>query len=133
MITNKVMNAAFANTYFAITWKTQRVEHVLCRTNVLAAISHYRTDFWKFLKSIVLRPCHMDTNLAMSHYWGSRTTESTPGFVYRFGLESVDDDIFSLLITMSMTKVWSLNVTPRAWVSLTFIITILQQNPFPKK
>jgi hypothetical protein len=94
MISNKVMNAAFANTYFGITWKTQRVEHVLCRTNVLAAISHYRTDFWKFLKSIVLRPCHMDTNLAMSHYWGSRTTESTPGFVYRFGLESVDDSIF---------------------------------------
>ena len=94
MLSNNVMSHSFAITYLNVSWKTNRVDKVSCRDNILAAISHYRADFWKMLKSFVLRPCHLDTNLALSNYWGDRTSESKPGFVYQFGLNSVEERDF---------------------------------------
>ena len=45
---------------------------------------------------MIFRPSHLDTNLALSNYWGLRTTESFPGFVFRFGkLEISDAEFFS--------------------------------------
>ena len=94
MLTNNVMNHNYAVRYLNVSWKTQRVEKVTCRDNLLTAISHYRDDFWKMLKSFVIRPCHLDTNLALSNYWGERNSVSKPGFVYQFGLNQIDNHVF---------------------------------------
>jgi hypothetical protein len=95
LVFSNVINVAYGKAYLAVTWRTQRVE-VQCSYNLQTAISHYRTDFWRFLKSMIFRPSHLDTNLALSNVWGLRTTESFPGFVFRFGkLEISDDEFFS--------------------------------------
>ena len=93
---SNVINVAYGKAYLAVTWRTQRVE-VHCSYNLQTAISHYRSDFWRFLKSMIFRPSHLDTNLALSNVWGLRTTESFPGFVFRFGKKDIsDDEFFSL-------------------------------------
>jgi hypothetical protein len=100
-----VINEAFGKIYLNVRWDTKRVE-VHCSYNLQTAISHYRNDFWRFLKSLVLRPCHMDTNLALTHYWGNRTTEACPGFVYRFGKTEISvDEFYSLRENVDMQSV----------------------------
>ena len=93
LVSGNVINEAFGHVYLNVRWETKRVT-VHCSYNLQTAISHYRNDFWRFLKSLVLRPCHLDTNLALSHYWGERTTEACPGFVYMFGKTSIYDEEF---------------------------------------
>jgi hypothetical protein len=95
LVYSNVINVAYGKTYLAVTWNTQGIE-VQCSYNLQTAISHYRSDFWRFLKSMLFRPSHLDTNLSLSNYWGLRTTESFPGFVFRFGkLEISNDEFFA--------------------------------------
>ena len=96
LVYSNVINVAYGKAYLEVTWNTQRIE-VHCSYNLQTAISHYRSDFWRFLKSMLFRPSHLDTNLALSNYWGNRTTESFPGFVFRFAKPDISEDEFCSL------------------------------------
>ena len=69
-IQNGLCNDYAMEVYLQISWKSDKVV-IVNRANLNTYISNYRCGLWKLYKSIFLRPCHWDTNLALQSWWGN--------------------------------------------------------------
>ena len=69
-IQNGLCNEYAMEVYLQISWKSDKVV-IVNRANLNTYISNYRCGLWKLYKSIFLRPCHWDTNLALQSWWGN--------------------------------------------------------------